>query len=144
VVRRHIKLFFDALPASIIITEAMWNAVIKEFLSRVLIESGWKDLIVGGGSRKNALRPKDIEQIMKIINSGLQLKLVAVDEKVEDKKELKLIKIELKQKFSAELSRSLKQAVSQLEQQSLNVEEADEDHTLSSSSSSKQKLQIGD
>ena len=143
-VRRHIKLFFDALPASIIITEAMWNAVIKEFLSRVLIESGWKDLIVGGGSRKNALRPKDIEQIMKIINSGLQLKLVAVDEKVEDKKELKLIKIELKQKFSAELSRSLKQAVSQLEQQSLNVEEADEDHTLSSSSSSKQKLQIGD
>jgi len=122
----------------------MWNAVIKEFLSRVLIESGWKDLIVGGGSRKNALRPKDIEQIMKIINSGLQLKLVAVDEKVEDKKELKLIKIELKQKFSAELSRSLKQAVSQLEQQSLNVEEADEDHTLSSSSSSKQKLQIGD
>ena len=138
-VRRHIKLFFDALPATTIITEDTWIKVIESFLKKVLVERGWKDLIIGGSSRKNALRPSDLEKIMKTINSGLQLKLVPVDEKAEDKKELQLIKIELKQKFSAELSRPLKQAVAQLEQQSLTVEETSRDDMGSSSSYSKQK-----
>jgi len=131
----------DALPATTIILEDTWIKVIENFLKRVLVERGWKDLIIDSGTRKTKVPQKNIEQFNEAINSGQQVKLVPVDEKAENKKKLKLIKIELKQKFSAELSRPLKQAVAQLEQQSLTVEEADVDTLTSSPSKQKSKFQ---